>query len=171
MMAAKTDRERTASRRKSASARQRQSGALRLLKDDHARVRSMFDKFEKMESGQQKQELAQMICHELKVHAQLEEEIFYPAVRKAIEDEDLMNEADVEHASAKQLIAEIESADAADPAAGHFDALVTVLGEYVKHHVKEEEGEMFKQIRKSDLDLEALGETMKEFKEASMMRV
>jgi hypothetical protein len=79
-----------------------------------------------------------------------------------------MAEADVEHASAKQLIAQIEGCDPAEP---HFDATVKVLGEYIKHHVKEEEGEMFKQIRKSDLDLEALGETMKEFKEASSNRM
>jgi len=155
---------RTTHRSRSRKSSSRQPTALRLLKEDHARVRSMFDKFEKTESGREKQVLAQTICHEIKVHAQLEEEIFYPAVRQAIEDEDIMNEADVEHASAKQLIAQIETAD---PTEEHFDALVTVLGEYIKHHVKEEESEMFKQIKRSDLDLEALGETMQEFKEAS----
>jgi len=164
-----TTRTRSTERGSRGKGASRNAGALRLLKDDHERVRSMFDKFEKMESGQEKHELAQTICHELKVHTQLEEEIFYPAVREAIEDEDLMEEALVEHASAKQLISQIESADPAHEE--HFDALVTVLGEYVKHHVKEEEGEMFKQIKKSELDLDALGEAMKEFKEASSMRL
>jgi Hemerythrin HHE cation binding domain len=133
----------------------------KILKEDHARVQSLFNKYEKMESDAEKQELATTICQELKLHAALEEEVFYPPVRRAIEDKEIMNEADVEHAGAKELIAKIEKSRPKDE---HFDALVTVLGEAIKHHVKEEEGEMFKQVRKSDLDLDALGEKMMKFK-------
>jgi hypothetical protein len=135
--------------------------ALRMLKEDHARVQSLFNQYEKMESDAEKQDLATTICQELKLHAALEEQIFYPAVRRAIEDQEVMNEADVEHAGAKELISKIEKSRAGE---SHFDALVTVLGESIKHHVKEEEGEMFKQIRKSDLDLDGLGERMMQFK-------
>jgi hemerythrin-like domain-containing protein len=142
--------------------RPRKPDALGLLKEDHARVQSMFNKFEKLESNSEKQELASAICSELKLHAELEEKIFYPPVRRAIEDKEIMNEADVEHAGAKELIAKIEKSKPSDQ---HFDAYVTVLGEAIKHHVKEEEGEMFKQIRKTDLDLDALGDKMLKFKE------
>jgi len=105
----------------------------------------------------EKAELAARICAALTVHAQIEEEIFYPAVREAIDDEDLMDEAEVEHAGAKSLISQIEGMQPGDPL---YDAKVTVLGEQVEHHIKEEEGEMFTQIRKSDLDLEELGVEM-----------
>jgi hypothetical protein len=132
-----------------------------MLKEDHARVQSLFNQYEKLESDAEKEEVATTICSELKLHAALEEQIFYPAARRAIEDQEIMNEADVEHAGAKELIAKIEKSNPADD---HFDALVTVLGEAIKHHVKEEEGEMFKQIRKSDLDLDSLGERMMQFK-------
>jgi hypothetical protein len=135
--------------------------ALKMLKDDHARVQSLFNQYEKMESDAEKQELATTICQELKLHSAMEEQIFYPAVRRAIEDQEIMNEADVEHAGAKELIHKIERSSAGE---SHFDALVTVLGEAIKHHIKEEEGEMFKQIRKSDLDLDELGERMMQFK-------
>ena len=91
------------------------------------------------------------------VHATIEEEIFYPAVREAIDDEDLMDEADVEHASAKELIAQLE---AANPGDDQYDAKVTVLGEMIDHHVKEEEGEMFSKARKADIDSASLGEEL-----------
>ena len=134
-----------------------QVDAIALLKADHAEVKKMFKQFERMkeEGGDgEKAELAARICAALTVHARIEEEIFYPAVRDAIEDEDLMDEAEVEHAGAKSLISQIEGMQPGDPL---YDAKVTVLGEQVDHHIKEEEGEMFTQVRESDLDLAELG--------------
>ncbi len=130
--------------------------ALELLKQDHARVKQSFKEFEKMDHEDEAtmQEMVRAVCAELKAHTTIEEEIFYPAVRAAIEDEDLMNEAQVEHASAKDLIAQLEGMKPDDPL---YSATFTVLGEYVLHHVKEEESEMFPQVRKAKLDLEELG--------------
>jgi len=134
--------------------------AFALLSADHKRVKALFKEFESLkdEGGDdEKATLVETICNELTVHAQIEEEIFYPALRDAIDDEDLMDEADVEHASAKQLIAQLEQLEVGGD---HYDALVTVLGEYIDHHVKEEEGEMFSQARKADIDSAALGEEL-----------
>ena len=108
---------------------------------------------------------ADQICQELTVHATIEEEIFYPAVRQAIKDDALMNEAKVEHASAKDLIAQIKAMDADDEM---FDAKVTVLGEYIDHHVKEERNEMFAKARKTKLDLVKLGEQLLQRKQELM---
>lgn len=129
--------------------------AIALLKADHKEVAEMFEKFETARSTKSK--LAQQICVALTVHAQIEEEIFYPATREALGDEgeDLLNEAEVEHNSLKELIGQIEGSDPDDEL---FDAHVKVLGEYVKHHVKEEEGQLFPKLRKSDMDLAELGE-------------
>jgi hemerythrin superfamily protein len=134
--------------------------ALEMLKEDHDKVKKAFKEFEKLdrEDSATVQELVQTVCEELKVHTALEEEIFYPAVREAIEDEDIMNEAQVEHETAKMLIEQLENMGADDP---NFHATFTVLGEYVMHHVKEEEGEMFPEVKKSDLDLEELGARMR----------
>lgn len=134
--------------------------AIALLKADHRKVEGLFAKFEKAKDGERKKALADQICLELRVHAQIEEDIFYPACREAGVDEDLMNEANVEHDSAKVLIAEIESTGPDDE---FYDAKVKVLSEQIKHHVKEEEkkqGNMFTRARKVDLDFEALGERM-----------
>ncbi len=134
------------------------TNAIDLLMDDHKNVRKMFKEFEKMHadaSPEEKQELAEQICSELKIHTSVEEEIVYPAAREAIDDEDLMNEAEVEHASAKDLIEQIEALDPSDPM---YAAKVTVLGEYVNHHVEEEEKEMFPKMKKAKMDLEALGQ-------------
>ncbi|HEX6157814.1 MAG TPA: hemerythrin domain-containing protein [Burkholderiales bacterium] len=141
--------------------------AIALLKQDHASVKKALKEFEKMdhEDTVAMQELVTAVCGELKVHTTIEEEIFYPAVRAAIEDEDLMNEAQVEHQSAKELIAQLENMEPSDPL---YAATFTVLGEYVQHHVKEEESEMFPQVKKAEIDLKALGEEMMARKESLM---
>jgi hemerythrin superfamily protein len=137
----------------------KQPDALRMLKDDHDKVKALFEKFESAKRDDKKKgEIAQTICKELTVHTKLEEEIFYPAVRAAIDDEDVMNEALVEHGSAKDLIGEIEKMSADEDM---FDAKVTVLGEFVNHHIREEQNQMFPQVRKTDLDLNALADKMR----------
>jgi Hemerythrin HHE cation binding domain len=137
--------------------------ALDLLEEDHQEVDGFFDEYETLEDAGEKEGMALKICLALTVHAQIEEEIFYPAAREAIEKAELIDEAIVEHASAKQLIAEIEEMDANDEL---YDAKVKVLGEQVRHHVEEEEDELFPEIESSELDLEALGKKMAERKAA-----
>jgi hemerythrin superfamily protein len=136
--------------------------ALKMLRADHDRVLEMFERYEGLRSSRQKEKLAREICDELTVHTTLEEELFYPAVREAIKDDDLMDEANVEHQAAKELISQIE---AGSPDEEMYDAKVKVLGEYIKHHIKEEQNEMFSKVRKTDLDLVAMGERMKARKE------
>lgn len=139
--------------------------ALSLLTEDHKKVLKMFKDFEKLgdeDDSDSKGELVRQICTELTVHAQIEEEIFYPAVRDAISEDDLLDEAEVEHTTVKELVAQLESMQSGDEL---YDAKVTVLGEYVNHHVKEEQGDMFAKVRKTDLDLTALGEEMQQRKE------
>lgn len=142
--------------------------AISLLVTDHKKVKKLFKDFEKLkESGdsEDKREIVMEICTELSIHAQVEEEIFYPAARMAINDDDLLDEAIIEHASAKELIAQLE---AADPEDAFYDAKVTVLGEEIEHHVEEEETEMFVKVKKSKLNLAALGEEIALRKEALM---
>jgi len=138
--------------------------AIELLTSDHKSVKGLFQAFEKIkdrdDANDDKSDLVRRICAELTVHATIEEEIFYPAVREAIDDEDLMDEADVEHSSVKDLIAQLEDASPGDD---HYDAKVTVLGELVEHHVKEEEGEMFPKARKA-IDVAAVGAELAERK-------
>ena len=138
--------------------------AIDLLKQDHERVEKAFKEFEKMDrqDAEACRRLIEQVCEELTVHTTLEEEIFYPAVREAIADEDLMNEAAVEHETAKMLIDQLENMGADDP---NYYATFTVLGEYVRHHIKEEQGEMFPAAKKAKLDLVALGERMRARKE------
>lgn len=135
--------------------------AIAMLRADHARVSEMFERFEKAKGSEKKAKLVESICAELKLHARLEEKIFYPEVRRAIGQDDLMDEATVEHQSVKDLIKQLEAMAPDDEL---YDAKVTVLGEYVKHHVKEEQTEMFPKVKKSELDLKALGARMTEEK-------
>lgn len=140
--------------------------AIELLTTDHDKVKELFEEFEQLaeqDDGEEerKEALVEQICNELSVHAQLEEEIFYPAVREAIDDDLLMDEAEVEHASAKELIAQLEGMSPGDDL---YDAKVIVLGEYVKHHIEEEEGEMFDAVRDADIDTDSLGAAMSERK-------
>jgi hemerythrin superfamily protein len=134
--------------------------AIEMLMADHKRVKKLFGNFDSHKDDaddEDKSAIVKLICNELKVHTALEEEIFYPAVRKAIQDSDLMDEALVEHAGAKDLIAQLEDADPEDDL---YDAKVTVLGEQIDHHVKEEEGDMFPKAKKAKVDTAALGAQM-----------
>lgn len=134
--------------------------AIAMLIADHKKAQKAFKDFEKLKQGNNKRAKADIVrqtCADLSVHATIEEEIFYPAARKAIKDGDLMDEATVEHAGAKDLIAQL---DAMQPGDDLYDAKFTVLGESINHHVKEEQNEMFPKVRKTKLDLVALGEQM-----------
>ncbi len=143
-----------------------------LLDADHKEVKAMFKEYDSLSESKarsamaRKQELSQKICEALKVHATIEEEIFYPAVRAAIKDQDIMDEADVEHAGAKDLIAQIEGHQCTED---KFDAKVKVLGEYIDHHVKEERNEIFPKARAArKLDLVALREELQARKDELM---
>lgn len=150
---------------RSSSGASAQPDAIKLLTADHREVKALFQEYQKLvdheAEDEEKQDLAEQICGLLKVHAQVEEEIFYPAAKESIKEADLVDEATVEHASAKDLIAQIEQGDPSDEL---YDAKVKVLGEYIDHHVKEEESEMFPQARRAKIDLEALGEQIAERK-------
>jgi hypothetical protein len=142
--------------------------ATQLLTQDHREVEALFEKFEKAGSDGSKERIARQICTELKIHAMIEEEIFYPALRGKIED-DSLDEAYVEHDGAKVLINDIE---AGEPSDDFYDAKVKVLQEEIEHHVREEEkmnGNIFQQARATDVDLDALGEQMAARK-AELMR-
>jgi len=134
--------------------------AISLLKADHKAVDQMFKEYEELKTGGKaaKVRVAMRICDALTVHATIEEEIFYPAARLHAEDvRDLVDEAAVEHQTLKDIIARLRAAPSSDPL---YDAGVKVLSEYVKHHVKEEENELFPKVRKSNADLVALGERL-----------
>ena len=145
--------------------------AIGMLMADHKKVKKLFSDFKKLKEeggSDEKAALVDQICTELQVHTALEEEIFYPAVRNAIDDADLMDEALVEHAGAKSLIAQLEEMSTEDDL---YDAKVTVLSEQIEHHVREEEGDMFKKARKTDLDTGTLGAKMLKRKQALMTEV
>jgi len=127
--------------------------AIALLKRDHETVKELFDQYEKATRRPQKAKLAEQILNELRIHAAIEEEIFYPAVRRHV-GKDLMNEADEEHHVAKLLIAELASMTGRED---HYDAKMTVLGESVRHHIKEEESDMLPKAREVKVDMGKLG--------------
>ena len=145
-----------------AGKREQKTDALALLKADHKEVKELFKSYDELvaaeaSSGDERAAIVRQICSMLTVHATVEEEIFYPAARDNVDEQDLLDEAEVEHASAKDLIAQIE---AMLPGEDLFDAKVKVLGEYVAHHIKEEEDELFPKIKGAKLDLQALGDEL-----------
>ncbi len=135
--------------------------ALALLKKDHDSVKKLFDEFKEADRKSTKKKIVKQALQELRIHASIEEELFYPAVRKPV-GSDIMNEADEEHHVAKVLIAEL---DAMDGTEDHYDAKFTVLAENVRHHIKEEENEVFPKSKDAKVDFEALGQLMTERKE------
>lgn len=141
------------------------ANAIDLLKSDHDEVEKLFDEYDDRKEdadAQTKQDIVDSICKALEVHAQLEEELFYPAFRNVDEMEDLLDEAVIEHQSVKHLVAQLEASTPDDML---YDAKVKVLAEYVKHHVREEEGEIFPKARSSEVDLDVLGRKMTARKE------
>src|SRR5689334_23963056 len=167
---AKTKADRTAERKSSRSQaanrkkEQQQVNAFDLLEQDHREVEEWFDEFDELKDSDKKRraELAEKICLALKVHAQIEEEIFYPKAREATKDNDLIDEAVVEHATVKNLIGEIEAMEVGEEL---YDAKMRVLGEMVKHHIKEEEEELVPELQSTKMDLDAVGQKLAERKE------
>jgi hemerythrin superfamily protein len=147
---------------KQVKANSKAQDAIKMLRADHKLVNDLFEEYEKARSVKKKKELVEQICSELTIHALLEEEIFYPAVKRALKDKELVPEATVEHGTLKQLIAEVEGKE---PDGEIFDARIKVMGEYVKHHVKEEQNEMFPKAKSTKLDMVELGALMMERKE------
>ena len=146
---------------------QQQVNAFDLLEQDHREVEEWFDEYDELKDNHEnrKAELAEKICLALKVHAQLEEEIFYPRAREATKDHDLIDESLVEHATVKNLISEIEEMEAGEEL---YDAKIRVLGEMVKHHIREEEEELFPELQSAKMDLDELGKELAQHKEELM---
>jgi hemerythrin superfamily protein len=128
--------------------------ALALLARDHRDLNALFQRYTSAADATEKSALCARICLLLKAHTRIEEEIFYPAARRRIDDKDLINEALIEHQAAKDLIEEIESADAGDPM---IEARMQVLSEQIAHHVQEEENELFPEVQAAEIDLMGLG--------------
>jgi hemerythrin superfamily protein len=160
----KSDRSQTASRKNRTQAQA--PNAFDVLEQDHREVEEWFDEYDEIQDDDdRKSELAEKICTALRVHSQIEEEILYPRARQATEDNDLVDEAVVEHATVKNLIAEIEAMEVGDDL---YDAKIRVLGEMVKQHIKEEEEELFPEIESAKVDIDALGKELAERKEELM---
>ena len=159
MAKAKKTARRPARRRSGGNRNESAGDAISLLKKDHQQVKGWFEEFESARADARKQDLAARICRALKVHTEIEHEIFYPAFLEATGEEDIHHEAEVEHESAKKLIAEIEQSGPEDE---YYEARVKVLSEMIKHHVNEEEMRdgMFAKARQSQMDLQALGEQL-----------
>jgi hemerythrin superfamily protein len=174
---AKTKTGRTAERKSNRSQAAGRKGEARaesmnvfdLLEQDHREVEEWFDEYDELEKDdERKSELSEKICTALKVHAQIEEEIFYPQARKVTKDDDLIDEALVEHSTVKNLIAEIEAMEVGEEL---YDAKIRVLGEMVKQHIKEEEDELFPEVQSAKVDVEALGKELAERKEELMPEI
>lgn len=131
--------------------------AIAILKSDHAKVKGLFEQFENTAKMREKKKIAAEAIMELKLHAEIEEKIFYPVVRKKLDEENIMNEADEEHHVAKLLIGELDQMDGSED---HWAAKFIVLAENIRHHIKEEEGEMFPKARKKDIDFVAIGQKL-----------
>ena len=161
----KSSRSQNASRNK--ERRQAARNAFDVLEEDHREVEEWFDEYDELKDSDEgrKGELAEKICLALKVHAQIEEEIFYPRAREATKDDDLLDEAIVEHATVKNMIAEIEEMDVGEEL---YDAKIRVLGEMVKRHIREEEEELFPELQSAKMDLDAVGKELAERKEELM---
>ena len=161
----------TKSRRSQSHGREKETeaaspNAFELLEQDHREVQEWFDEYDELkEDDNRKGELAEKICLALKVHAQIEEEVFYPQAREATKDNDLIDEAVVEHATVKNLIVEIEAMEVGEEL---YDAKIRVLGEMVKHHIREEEEELFPELEAAQIDLGAVGKEIAERKEELM---
>lgn len=140
----------------------RTQDATALLRADHKRVNDLFSEYEETHSVAKKKQIVEQLCNELTVHAQVEEEIFYPAVKQALKDKELIPEARVEHETLKSLIAQVEGME---PDGEMFDARIKVMHEYVKHHVKEEQNEIFPKAKSTDLDMMELGAKLSQRKE------
>ena len=139
--------------------------AIALLRADHKRVAALYEQYENTRSASKKKTIVATICQELSIHAQVEEEIFYPAVKAALKDKEMVPEAQVEHASLKELIAQVKDKE---PDGEMFDAKIKVMSEYTNHHVKEEQTEMFPKAQKTKLDMKALGAKIAARKEELM---
>jgi hemerythrin-like domain-containing protein len=133
--------------------------AAKLLTEDHRKVQKMFEEFKKLgdDDTEEKEDLVRTACTELTIHAMIEEEIFYPALRGEIKDSSLLDEANVEHTVAKQLIGELDEMTSDEEL---YDAKFTVLGEYVNHHIAEEEKELFPQAKRAKVDMQAIGQQL-----------
>jgi hemerythrin superfamily protein len=161
----KSSRSQTASRGK--ERQQAPRSAFDVLEEDHREVEEWFDEYDELKDSDEgrKADLAEKICLALKVHAQIEEEIFYPQAREASQDNDLLDEALVEHSTVKNLIGEIEAMEVGEEL---YDAKIRVLGEMVKQHIKEEEEELFPELQSTKMDLDAVGKELAERKEELM---
>ena len=142
------------------------SGIVEMLKEDHAKVKELFEQFESAE-GRERGQIAATAIQELEVHAALEEKLIYPAIRAEIDDDDMMNEAEEEHHVVHVLIKELTKLKPSDP---KFQAKFTVLGEVVKHHIEEEESEVLPKAEESDIDWQSLEEAVLKRKEALMAK-
>jgi len=175
---AKTKATRTADRKSTGSPaanrskehQQTAGNAFDVLEEDHREVEEWFDEYDELRDSDEdrKAELAEKICLALNVHAQIEEEIFYPQAREATKDNDLIDEAVVEHATVKNLIDEIEAMEVGDE---FYDAKIRVLGEMVKQHIKEEEDELFPELQSTKMDLDAVGKKLAERKQDLMVKM